>query len=72
MYDQNAHLIWFISNSSQITQPLDGAPFANMKKNLKKARDDELLRRALTGESQHQVVAELYPVVQQQTFTPEV
>jgi hypothetical protein len=72
LYDQNVHIIWFISNSSQITQPLDGAPYANLKKKLKSAIDDEVLRRTILGESTKQVVAELVPIVEREAFTPEV
>jgi hypothetical protein len=72
LYDENIHLVWFVSNSSQITQPLDGAPYANLKKNLKIAKDNEILRRTLTGEPTNQVVAELIPIVERQSFTKDV
>ena len=72
LYENDVHLTWFVSNSSQIMQPLDGAPYANLKKNLKIAKDDETLRRTLIGESHNQVVAELVPVIERQSFTPEV
>lgn len=72
LYDNNVHLTWFVSNSSQIMQPLDGAPYANLKKNLKIAKDNESLRRTLNGESNAQIVAELVPIVERKSFTSEV
>ena len=32
LFKQNVHLIWFPANTSQVLQPLDGAPYANLKK----------------------------------------
>mgnify|MGYP003387556435 CR=1 FL=1 len=72
LYNQDFHLVWLLSNSSQVTQPLDGAPYANLKKKMKVAKDDEILKRTLTGEPMNQVVAELAPVVEREAFTPEV
>jgi hypothetical protein len=72
LYEENVHLTWFVSNSSQIMQPLDGAPYANLKKNLKSAKDNEILKRTLTGESTDQVVAELIPIIERKSFTKEV
>lgn len=72
LYENDVHLTWFVSNSSQIMQPLDGAPYANLKKNLKVAKDDETLKRTLTGVPHNQVVAELVPIIERKSFTPEV
>ena len=72
LYENDVHLVWFVSNSSQIMQPLDGAPYANLKKNLKVAKDDETLKRTLSGESNNQIVAELVPIIERKSFTSEV
>lgn len=72
LYEQNVHLLWFVADTSQVFQPLDGTPYAVMKKKLKKARDDEYLRRTITGEDMSQVIAEISPFVERESFTHEV
>jgi len=41
-------------------------------KNLKKATNDEMLKRTLTGEPLNQIIAELSPIVEKNSFTKEV
>ena len=61
-----------MANTSHIVQPLDGTPFATLKKQVKKARDNESLKRAVSGKSQHQVVSTILPQTEREAFTPEV
>jgi hypothetical protein len=72
LYNLDAHLVWFPANTSQVLQPLDGTPYATLKKLLKETRDDELLKRTLTGEKQTQVIAEISPFVEREAFTTDV
>jgi len=72
LFDRDAHLVWFPANTSQVIQPLDGEPYANLKLKLRNARDDETLRRTLEGQSLIQVVAEVTPHVEREAFTEEV
>jgi hypothetical protein len=72
LFDRKAHLVWFPSNTSQVIQPLDGEPYANLKLRLRHERDDELLKRALCGNSLAQVVAEISPRVEREAFTEDI
>jgi len=65
-------LVWFAANTSQVIQPLDGAPYASLKANLRKARDDAYVSRSLEGRDLTQVIAEVTPHVERASFTPEV
>lgn len=72
LYERDVHLLWFVADTSQVFQPLDGSPYAVMKKNLRKARDDEYLRRSITKEDATQVIAEISPFVERESFTKEI
>jgi len=72
LFNRNTHLIWFPANTSQFLQPLDGTPYATMKKNIRKDRDDEMLKRSVTGDSLNQIVAEISPYTERESFTKDV
>jgi len=72
LFNRNAHLVWFMANTSHIVQPLDGTPFATLKKKLRKARDDESLKRAVKGENQNQVVSTVLAQTEREAFKPGV
>ena len=72
LYKRDVHLLWFVEDTSQVFQPLDGTPYAVMKNNLRKARDDEYLRRTITNQDKSQVIAEISPFVERESFTSDV
>jgi len=72
LFEKNVHLVWFMVNTSHIVQPLDGTPYATLKPMVKKARDDESLKRVLTGESQNQVVSKVLAQTEREAFSKEV
>jgi hypothetical protein len=72
LFERDVHLLWFVADTSQVFQSLDGSPYAVMKSNLRKARDDEYLRRSITNEDPSQVIAEISPFVERESFTRDV
>lgn len=72
LLESNIHCMFFVPHTTHFSQPLDGKPLANLKKQVKKAKAAEVFARTLNNTALTGIVQSVIQQAEKQAFTPAI